>query len=170
MSVDFLVPKEKPATYSWWDSTYPSPWGKYTMPPTFAWQRRRWQNLQTRPYPRGIRHMSTHWKCKPRPERKTTQAYRRPKLTPSGNTSQRSSAPPPRKMSMSTCTTSFQFSMEAPGRGAKCSVTSSTRSTWFSVLPRSRTPTVNTPSTERIWGKKIKPGPLERQSLGGTSK
>ena len=89
-------------------------------------------------------------------------------MTPEGNTSQSSSTPLPWKTFMSTWTTSFQLSMDTPGRGAKCSVTSSTRSSGFSALTSSQTPTVKTPSPKRSWGKKMGPGPPVRQSLGGT--
>ena len=168
-SITILVSKKKSVTHSWWDSTSPSQWGKHTTPPTFSWQRRRWQTSQTRPSPRGSRHVITLWKWQPRPERQMTQAHRRPKLMPAGKTSQRSSAPPPRKTLMSTWTTSFQFSMEAPGRGAKCSVASSTRLTGFSAPTRSWTLTVNTPSPERSRGKNMGPAPPVVQSSGGTS-
>ena len=144
------------------------PMGYVDNAPNFALRHRRWQTLQTRQYPKGSRHASTHWKWQPRSERQTTQSHRRPKMTTAGNTSQRSSTPLPWQTLMSTWTTSFQLSMDTPGRGAKCFVTSSTRSSGFSALTSSRTPTVKTPSPKRSWVKKMGPGPPVRQSLGGT--
>ena len=139
------------------------------MPPTFVWHRRQWQTSQTRPYPRGRRNASTRWKWHLRPERKTTQAHRRPKFTPDGNASQWSSALMPWKTLTSTWTNLFQLSMEYPGRGANFSVTSSTISTGFPAPTRSQTPTVKTPYPEISWGKKMGPGPPEIHSSGGTS-
>ena len=72
--------------------------------------------------------MSTHWSFKPSPERPTTLELLRPRLMPDGDISQQSSAPLQKPSSMSTWMTSFQLSREDPGRGAKCSGTSSTKS------------------------------------------
>ena len=89
-------------------------------------------------------------------------------MMPDGIASQQISAPPPRQTLMSTSTTSCQSSREAPGRGDKCSGTSSTKSTGFSNPTRKQTPNVKTPFPERIWGKEMGPGPPEKQSSGGT--
>ena len=101
-SVAFLTPRKTPATHSWQDSNSPSPWGTYIIPPTFSWQWRWWPTSQTKTYPRWSRQSITCWKCQASTERQMTKAHRMPKLTPSGNTSQRSSAPPPGPTSMST--------------------------------------------------------------------
>ena len=70
---------------------------------------------------------------------------------------------------MSTLTTSFPSSREAPGRGDKYFGTSYTISTGSSAPTRWQTKIEKTPPPIRIWCKKTGPGPSGRQSSDGTS-
>ena len=69
---------------------------------------------------------------------------------------------------MSTWTTSFPSSREAPRRGANCSVTYSIKLAGYSAPISRRKQKINNPYTSRNWGKEMGPGPPRRQSWGGT--
>ena len=82
-----------------------------------------------------------HWCGQQRPYKRAMQVCRRPRLTPSGENSRPSIAWPPQLAWMSTWTTSFSSSREAPRRGDKLSGTSSVKLTKSSVTMRQRTQT-----------------------------